>query len=226
MKVLLIEDELKIANALRRGLRQENYSVEVCNDGDTGLSSALHGEYDIMVIDRMLPGKEGVEIVKEVRKAGINTPIIILTAKGQIRNRIEGLNAGADDYMVKPFSFEELLARMRALMRRPTETVDTVLKVADLTMDTSRLEVRRGGKRIKLTSTEYALLEYMMRNAGHTLSKDKIIGHVWDFDADILPNTVEAYIGSLRRKVDKPFKGVSLIHTLRGFGYRIEESED
>ena len=174
----------------------------------------------------MLPGKEGVEIVKEVRKAGINTPIIILTAKGQIRNRIEGLNAGADDYMVKPFSFEELLARMRALMRRPTETVDTVLKVADLTMDTSRLEVRRSGKRIKLTSTEYALLEYMMRNAGHTLSKDKIIGHVWDFDADILPNTVEAYIGSLRRKVDKPFKGVSLIHTLRGFGYRIEESED
>lgn len=222
MRILLIEDELKIANALNRGLRQENYTVEVCNDGDSGLSAALHDEYDIMIIDRMLPGKEGVEIIKEVRKAGVKTPIIVLTAKGQIRNRVEGLNAGADDYMVKPFSFEELLARIRALLRRPSDTVDNVLKVGDLTMDTSRLEVRRNGKRIKLTSTEYALLEYMMRNVGHTLSKDKIIGHVWDFDADILPNTVEAYIGSLRRKVDKPFKGPQLIHTLRGFGYRIE----
>lgn len=222
MKILVIEDELKLANALSRGLKQENYAVEVYNDGNEGLSAALHGEYDLMIIDRMLPGKEGVEIVKEVRSKGIKTPIIILTAKGQVRNRVEGLDAGADDYMVKPFSFEELLARMRALLRRPTETVDNVLKVGDLTLDTGRLEVRRGKKRIKLTSTEYALLEYLMRNEGRTLSKDKIIGHVWDFDADILPNTVEAYIGSLRRKIDKPFPGPDLIHTLRGFGYRLE----
>ncbi len=222
MKILVIEDELKLANALSRGLKQENYAVDVANDGNIGLSMALHDEYDLMIIDRMLPGKEGLEIVKEVRANGIKTPIIILTAKGQIRNRVEGLDAGADDYMVKPFSFEELLARIRALLRRPTETSNNILQVGDLTMDTSKLEVRRGKKRIKLTSTEYALLEYLMRNEGRTLSKDKIIGHVWNFDADILPNTVEAYIGSLRRKIDKPFAGPDLIHTLRGFGYRLE----
>ena len=175
MNILVIEDELRLANALSRGLKQENYAVEVCNDGNDGLSAALHGEYDLMIIDRMLPGKEGVEIVREVRAKGIKTPIIILTAKGQVRNRVEGLDAGADDYMVKPFSFEELLARMRALLRRPTDTVDNILKVGDLTLDTGRLEVRRGKKRIKLTSTEYALLEYLMRNEGRTLSKDKII---------------------------------------------------
>lgn len=222
MKILVIEDELKLANALSRGLKQENYAVDVANNGNIGLSMALHDEYDLMIIDCMLPGKEGLEIVKEVREKGIKTPIIILTAKGQIRNRVEGLDAGADDYMVKPFSFEELLARIRALLRRPAETSDNILQVGDLTMDTSKLEVRRGKKRIKLTSTEYALLEYLMRNEGRTLSKDKIIGHVWDFDADILPNTVEAYIGSLRRKIDKPFAGPELIHTLRGFGYRLE----
>jgi len=222
MKILVIEDELKLANALSRGLKQENYAVDVANNGNIGLSMALHDEYDLMIIDRMLPGKEGLEIVKEMREKGIKTPIIILTAKGQIRNRVEGLDAGADDYMVKPFSFEELLARIRALLRRPAETSDNILQVGDLTMDTSKLEVRRGKKRIKLTSTEYALLEYLMRNEGRTLSKDKIIGHVWDFDADILPNTVEAYIGSLRRKIDKPFAGPELIHTLRGFGYRLE----
>jgi len=222
MKILVIEDELKLANALSRGLKQENYAVDVANNGNIGLSMALHDEYDLMIIDRMLPGKEGLEIVKEVREKDIKTPIIILTAKGQIRNRVEGLDAGADDYMVKPFSFEELLARIRALLRRPAETSDNILQVGDLTMDTSKLEVRRGKKRIKLTSTEYALLEYLMRNEGRTLSKDKIIGHVWDFDADILPNTVEAYIGSLRRKIDKPFTGPELIHTLRGFGYRLE----
>ena len=154
MKILVIEDELKLANALGRGLKQENYAVEICNDGNEGLSAALHGEYDLMIIDRMLPGKEGVEIVREDRSKGIKTPIIILTAKGQVRNRIEGLDAGADDYMVKPFSFEELLARMRALFRRPTESVDNILKVGDLPLDTERLEVRRGQKRIKLTSTE------------------------------------------------------------------------
>ena len=191
MKVLIIEDETKLANALSRGLRQESYATEVYNDGEDGLAAALHDEYDLMIIDRMLPGKEG-------------------------------LDAGADDYMVKPFSFEELLARIRALFRRPSDAVDTVLKVGDLTMNTSRSEVRRGKKRIKLTSTEYALLEYLMRNQGRTISKDKLIGHVWDFDADILPNTVEAHVGSLRRKIDKPFAGPELLQTIRGFGYRLE----
>ena len=156
MKVLIIEDETKLANALSRGLRQESYATEVYNDGEDGLAAALHDEYDLMIIDRMLPGKEGLEIIREVRSKGIRTPVIVLTAKGQIRNRVEGLDAGADDYMVKPFSFEELLARIRALFRRPSDAVDTVLKVGDLTMNTSRSEVRRGKKRIKLTSTENA----------------------------------------------------------------------
>ena len=222
MKVLIIEDETKLANALSRGLRQESYATEVYNDGEDGLAAALHDEYDLMIIDRMLPGKEGLEIIREVRSKGIRTPVIVLTAKGQIRNRVEGLDAGADDYMVKPFSFEELLARIRALFRRPSDAVDTVLKVGDLTMNTSRSEVRRSKKRIKLTSTEYALLEYLMRNQGRTISKDKLIGHVWDFDADILPNTVEAHVGSLRRKIDKPFAGPELLQTIRGFGYRLE----
>jgi DNA-binding response OmpR family regulator len=140
----------------------------------------------------------------------------------QIKDRIEGLDAGADDYLVKPFSFEELLARIRALLRRPADTTDNILQVGDLTLDTVSYEVRRAQKLVKLTSTEFALLEYLMRNSGHLLSKDKIISHVWDFDSDVLPNTVEAYIGALRRKIDRPFKSKALIKTERGFGYKIE----
>lgn len=224
MKILLVEDEPKISNAIARGLRQENFVVETYADGDSGLGAALGDDsYDLMVFDRMLPGTEGLEITRKVRAAGIKTPILILTAKGQIRDRVDGLNAGADDYLVKPFSFEELLARIRALLRRPQDLHDNTLTVADLTLDTINHEVRRGKTRLKLTATEFALLEYLMRNSGHTLSKEKLIGHVWDFDSDILPNTVEAYIGSLRRKVDKPFRGQPpLIHTKRGFGYRLE----
>ena len=221
MKALIIEDEPKIANAISRGLKYENFITEVYNDGESGLAAALGDDYDIMIFDRMLPGVEGVEITKQVRQANIKTPILLLTAKSQIRDRVEGLNAGADDYLVKPFSFEELLARVRALLRRPTDTTNNILTVGDLSLDTTCYEVRRGKKRIKLTKTEYSLLEYLMRNADTVISKDKLIGHVWDFDADILPNTVEAYIGSLRRKIDKPFKGPCLIHTYRGFGYKI-----
>jgi DNA-binding response OmpR family regulator len=226
MKVLIIEDEIKIANAMARGLKQEKFVVEIQNDGETGLGAALGDEYDVIILDRMLPGVEGVEICRQIRQAGIKTPILILTAKSQIRDRVEGLNAGADDYLVKPFSFEELLARIRALLRRPNELTNNILRVSDLTLDTVGFEARRGKTRLKLTATEFRLLEYLMRNAGRALSKDKIIGHVWDFDADILPNTVEAYIGSLRRKVDKAFIGRRpLIKTLRGFGYSIDEAD-
>jgi len=223
MKILLIEDEPKIANAIARGLKQEKFVVEVYNDGEAGLGAALADtNYDLMIFDRMLPGIEGLEICQQVRKAVIKTPILILTAKGQVCDRVEGLTVGADDYLVKPFSFEELLARTKALLRRPYELHNNVLKVNDLTLDTMSYVVRRGKTRIKLTNTEFSLLEYLMRNAGHILSKEKIIGHVWDFDADILPNTVEAYIGSLRRKIDKAFKDKKpLIRTERGFGYMI-----
>jgi DNA-binding response OmpR family regulator len=223
MKVLIVEDEPKIAGALARGLKQERLVAEVQSDGEQGLAAALTGEYDVIILDRMLPGLDGVAICQELRQAKIKTPIIMLTAKAQIRDRVAGLNAGADDYLVKPFSFEELLARIRALLRRPQDTTDNILRIGDLSLDTTSFDVRRGKKRIKLTGTEFSLLEYLMRNAGRVLSKDKVIGHVWDFDADILPNTVEAYISSLRRKIDKPFTGAPLIHTLRGFGYKIDE---
>jgi DNA-binding response OmpR family regulator len=221
MKVLIVEDEPKIAGAIARGLKQEKYVTEIYDDGEQGLAAALGDEYDTIILDRMLPSIGGLEICRRIRGAGIKTPILMLTAKSQVRDRVEGLDAGADDYLIKPFSFEELLARIRALLRRPTDVCDNILRVGDLTLDVVNSDVRRGKKRVKLTSTEFALLEYLMRNAGRILSKDKIIGHVWDFDADILPNTVEAYIGSLRRKIDKPFRGQPLIHTLRGFGYKI-----
>jgi DNA-binding response OmpR family regulator len=223
MRILVVEDEHKIANAIKRGLEQEKYAVDVEYDSDAGLGSALNEPYDMMIIDRMLPGSlEGLDICKKVREAGIHAPILILTAKDQIKDRVMGLDAGADDYLVKPFSFEELLARVRALLRRPHETKSITLEVADLKLDTVNYDVRRGEKQISLSAKEFALLEYMMRNAGRVLNKDMIISHVWDFDSDILPNTVEVYIGYLRNKVDKPFKGPELIHTMRGFGYKLE----
>ena len=218
----MVEDEHKIANAIKRGLEQETYAVDIAYDGDEGLSSALTGEYDVIILDRMLPGSvEGLGICKEVRQQGIHTPILLLTAKDQIRDRVAGLNAGADDYLVKPFAFEELLARIRALLRRPQDTKGSELKVKDLTLDPVTFEVKRGNTTINLSRREFALLEYLMRNANRVLGKDAIISHVWDFDADILPNTVEVYMGYLRNKIDKPFRGPALINTIRGFGYKV-----
>jgi len=219
MRILLIEDEHKIANAIKQGLTQEKYAVDVEFDADSGLGAALNEAYDVMIIDRMLPGSmEGMEVCRQIRSASIHTPILLLTAKDQIKDRVDGLNSGADDYLVKPFSFEELLARIRALMRRPAPTSGTVLKVADLSLDPVSYEVRRGDHKLQLSAKEFALLEYMMRNPGRVLTKDNIISHVWDFDADVLPNTVEVYVGYLRSKIDKPFKR-PLLKTQRGFGY-------
>lgn len=223
MRILVVEDEHKIAGAIKKGLEQEKYAVDVEYDADNGYGAALNEPYDVMIIDRMLPGSmEGVDIVRKLREKKIHTPVLLLTAKDQIRDRVTGLNAGADDYLVKPFSFEELLARVRALLRRPSETKSNVLRVGDLALDTTNYNVSRAGKTIVLSSKEFALLEYLMRNGGQVHSKDNIIAHVWNFDADILPNTVEVYIGYLRNKIDKPFKGRPLLHTLRGFGYKIE----
>lgn len=222
MRILVVEDEKKIADAIKKGLEQESFAVDVAYDSDEGLSMATVEQYDVMIFDRMLPGLlEGVDIVKELRRQQIHTPILLLTAKDGVGDRVGGLNAGADDYLVKPFAFEELVARVRALMRRPQESTGTVLKIDDLSLDTSTFEVKRGGQKIELTTKEYALLEYMMRNQNQTLTKNNIIQHVWDFDADVLPNTVEVYVGYLRNKIDKPFKGPALIHTSRGFGYKL-----
>lgn len=222
MRVLLIEDEHKIAGAIKSGLVQEKFAVDVEYDADSGLGAALSESYDVMIIDRLLPGSmEGLDICREIRAKAIHTPIILLTAKDAVRDRVDGLNAGADDYLIKPFSFEELLARVRALLRRPQAVHDNVLRVGNLSLNTVTYEVERAGQPINLSAKEFALLEYMMRNRGRVLSKDNIISHVWDFDADILPNTVEVYIGYLRSKIDKPFKGPDLIQTLRGFGYKL-----
>jgi DNA-binding response OmpR family regulator len=173
VRILVIEDEHKIANAIKQGLMQEKYAVDLEYDGDSGLGAALNENYDVMIIDRMLPGSlEGLDICREVRAAGIHTPILLLTAKDQTRDKVEGLNAGADDYLIKPFSFEELLARLRALMRRPVKTSGTVLKVDDLSLDPVNFEVRRGNQVLDLSAKEFALLEYMMRNSSRVLTKD------------------------------------------------------
>lgn len=222
MRVLIVEDEHKIARALKRALEQETYAVDVAYDGDEGHAMATTEPYDIAIIDRMLPGSyDGIGIVKAMREAKVHTPVLFLSALGSISERTAGLDAGADDYLVKPFALEELLARVRALLRRPTEQQSAVLKAGDLTLDTITYSVERAGKSIQLTSKEFALLEYMLRNPGRPLSKEVIISHVWDYDADILPNTVEVYIKYLRNKIDAPFKK-PLIRTVRGFGYKLE----
>lgn len=223
MKILLVEDEHKIAQSIKKGLEQEKYAVELAFSGDEGLDLVLADDFDLIILDRMLPGIDGLEICKKVREKGIHTPILMLTAKDQIEDKVEGLDAGADDYLTKPFAFEEFLARIRALKRRPADNVGTTLKLVDLELDTNSFEVKRGGAKIKLSSREFALLEYLLRNPNKILTKDQLINHVWSYEADILPNTVEVYVGYLRNKIDKPFSGPSLIHTVRGFGYMIGE---
>ncbi len=225
MRILVIEDEVKIAKAIKDGLEQDYYAVDLAHDGETGVNTALNDDYDLIILDVMLPKLNGFEVCKKIRQASDHTPILMLTAKDQDRDVVEGLNSGADDYLAKPFSFEVLLARVKALLRRPHDELGEVLRASDLTMDTIAKEVKRGGRRISLSAKEYALLEYLLRNEDKVLSKNNIITHVWDFDADILPNTVEVFIAYLRAKIDKPFKSTELIHTVRGFGYMLGEAK-
>jgi DNA-binding response OmpR family regulator len=226
MKVLVIEDEHKIANSIRKGLEQESFAVNVAYDGREGYDLASTDDNDVIVLDLMLPAMDGMEICRKLRADNIHTPILILTAKGQIEDKVGGLNSGADDYLTKPFAFEELLARVRALTRRPHPMTGTTLKVEDLELNTISYDVKRGGRMIRLSNKEFALLEYLMRHPNRTVTKEQIIEHVWDYDADILPNTVEVYIGYLRTKIDKPFADRQpLIHTVRGFGYRLGSGE-
>jgi len=221
MRILLIEDEHKIARALKKALEQESYAVDVAYDGDEGYAMATTEPYDAAIIDRMLPGSyDGIAIVKAMREEKIHTPVLILTALGGLNDKTTGLDSGADDYLVKPFALEELLARVRALLRRPVEQQATVLSAGDLTLNTVTYEVQRGGKTIQLTGKEFALLEYLLRNQNRPLPKELIISHVWDYDANILPNTVEVYIKYLRSKIDDPFS-TPLIQTVRGFGYKL-----
>jgi DNA-binding response OmpR family regulator len=223
MRVLIIEDEQRIAAAIKQGLEQEAYAVDIAFDGDEGYRSAVAEEYDILVVDVMLPTMNGYDICRQLRNDGIHTPIILLTAKDQTSDIITGLDSGADDYLAKPFSFEVLLARMRALLRRPHETASEVLSAGDLQLNPATHSVVRAGTPLNLTVKEFGILEYLLRNKGRILSKNNIMTHVWDFDADILPNTVEVFITYLRNKIEKPFPGPPIIHTVRGVGYKIED---
>ena len=222
MRILVVEDEHKIANSIKKGLEQESFAVDVAYTGNEGYDLASSENYDLLILDVMLPEITGTEICKKLRAENNHTPILMLTARGQVSDKVEGLNSGADDYLTKPFAFEELLARIKALSRRPKNSTGSTYTVSDLSLNTLTYEVKRGEKKINLSAKEFSLLEYLMRNANQVLSKEQIIEHVWDYDADVLPNTVEVFVGYLRGKIDKGFSK-PLLQTVRGFGYRIGE---
>ncbi len=222
MRILVVEDEHRIAQAIKSGLEQERYAVDVEYDGEAGYNTARAEEYDLIILDVMMPGLSGNEVCIKLREEDDHTPILMLTAKDQDEDVVQGLDSGADDYLAKPFAFDILLARIRALLRRPHRSLGEVLVVGDLTLDPANKIVERAGKPLYLSSKEFAILEYFMRNPGRILSKNNIISHVWDFDSDVLPNNVEVFITFIRAKIDKPFSS-PLLHTVRGFGYRISD---
>ncbi len=218
MRLLIVEDEQRIAAFLDRGLKEEGYAVDVVYNGIDALDWAAAAEYDVIVLDVMLPGRDGYGVCRELRARGNRTPVLMLTAKDAVDDRVTGLDSGADDYLVKPFAFKELLARLRALTRRQSETRSTDLRVADLTLDTLTHTAQRGDRRIELTPKEYSLLEFLMRHPGRILSRTQIAEHVWDFDFLSESNVVDVYIRYLRRKIDDGFEP-KLIKTVRGAGY-------
>ncbi len=223
MHILVVEDERRLARLLQRVLEEQQHVVEVANDGESGYDLAAAGGFDLIVLDVMLPGKDGIAVTRELRAANIGSPILMLTARDAVEDRVRGLDAGADDYLVKPFAFDELLARVRALGRRPAEPLGTTqLKVGELTLDLVRHEARRGGRIIELTAKEFALLEYLMRHAGQTVSRTQITDHVWRYDFDGETAIVDIYIHYLRNKIDRGFSH-PFIHTVRGVGYALRE---
>lgn len=225
MRLLLVEDEEGIGKFICQGLREAGHTVDWVQDGDKGLDHAANLDYDIVVLDLMLPKMDGLQLLPRLRDYGVKTPILVLTARDAVEDRVRGLNAGADDYLVKPFDFSELLARIHALLRRPPLQTTNLLKVGDLEMDTLRHVVRRDGRVLDLSQREFMLLEYLMRNAGHVLTRTQIGERVWGFDFYNESNVVDVYIGYLRRKVDKNAP-TPLIQTVRGVGYRLSADED
>jgi DNA-binding response OmpR family regulator len=222
MRVLVIEDDRKVASFIQTGLAQEGYAVDVLNDGSEAGDQALAIDYDAVVLDLMLPGRSGFQVLRDIRARKASLPVLILTAKDSLEERVAGLDSGADDYMTKPFALGELSARLRALLRRGAPR-ESVLRVADLEMDTIRRKVRRAGTAIELKPKEYALLEILMRNIDRPLTKALIIEHVWDIHFDSISNVVEVHINSLRNKIDKGYD-VPLIHTVRGVGYVLTDT--
>jgi heavy metal response regulator len=221
MRILVIEDEQKVANFIKRGLKEEGYSVDVAYDGEEGYLLAKDNEYDVIILDIMLPKMDGITLCKKLRAEKIFTPILMLTAKDSVKDKVVGLDSGANDYLTKPFSFEELLARIRVLLRKDQTATPTKLKVDDLVLDLLTHKVSRAGKEIPLTNKEYALLEYLMRNAGSIVTRTMISEHVWDINFDTFTNVIDVYINYLRNKIDKGYKK-KLIHTIRGRGYMIK----
>ena len=224
MRILVIEDEKKISSFIQRGLKEEHYVVDLAPDGEEGSYLADINPYDLIILDIMLPKKDGVAVCKELRKKKNTTPVLMLTARNTVKDKVSGLNAGADDYLAKPFSFEELLARVRALLRRPKDQNLNVLKIADLELNQLTNEVKRSNKLINLTSKEYALLEYFMLHANQVVTRTMLSEHVWHEDFDSFSNVIDVYIKYLRNKIDDGFKQ-KLIHTVRGRGYVLKKSE-
>jgi DNA-binding response OmpR family regulator len=223
MNVLIVEDEPSVARFLKQAASESGYAAQVVTDGRDALAIAKHSDFDLVLLDVMLPGMNGFEVCRRLRADEVRTPILIITARDGLEDKVEGLDSGADDYIVKPFHVAELLARMRALLRRG-ETSPAVLSVADLTLDPARREARRGKKVIHLSATEYSLLEYLMRNAGRVLTRSMILEHVWQYDFEGNDNVLDVYVSYLRRKVDKGHP-TPLIHTVRGAGYRMSADE-
>ena len=222
MRILVIEDEVKIAQFVKRGLKEEGYAVDVANDGEEGHFMLSSNEYDVIILDLMLPKMDGLTLCRELRKAGNLTPIIMLTAKDTVKDKVKGLDSGADDYLPKPFAFEELLARVRVLLRKKDTRAQTQLKVEDLSLDLLTHKVTRGEREIELTVKEYALLEYLMRNAGNIVTRTMISEHVWDINFDTFTNVIDVYINYLRNKIDSGVEN-KMIHTVRGKGYLLKK---
>ena len=217
MRVLVVEDEPKIASSIKKGLEAETFSVDVVSDGDSGLSYGRSSEYDAIILDWLLPGSmDGAAVCRELRNEGVKTPILMLTALGSTDRKVAGLNAGADDYLAKPFAFDELVARLYALLRRPRNLLANTLEAGSISLNPVTKEVSYKGRQVNLTAKEFALLEYLLRHAGKVVSKNELITHVWSDEDDVLPNTVEVYVGYLRGKLS-----ANAIRTKRGFGYII-----
>jgi heavy metal response regulator len=221
MRILVVEDHRRIAAFIERGLEEEHYAVDVAYDGEEALDWAAVVDYDLILLDILLPQKDGIQVCRQLRDRGSKVPILMLTARDSVEDRVRGLDSGADDYLVKPFAFQELLARIRALLRRQSEVKTTRLQVSDLVLDAVTHRATRGGQVIELTAREYALLEFLMRHPRQVLSRTQIAEHVWDYDFFSTSNVVDVYIGYLRRKVNRDFD-LKLIHTVRGAGYKIE----
>lgn len=224
MRVLVVEDEKKVAAFVKRALQAEGFAVDAVHNGEEGLALALTTPYDALVMDIMLPGRDGLSVLRELRNKSVRTPVMLLSARGQVDERIDGLNAGADDYLAKPYVLGELVARVRALVRRAgSETKSVVLQLADLTLDTVTREVKRAGKAIELSAREYALLEYLLRSQGRVCGRMQILEKVWDYDFDPGTNLIDVYVRRVRDKVDAGFT-TPLLHTVRGVGYVMKES--